>query len=80
MTRSARFSDHSSGHRFGTHPALCAREQDLRERLARCESRIGAAGREGARMLSLGRERDGVQARLAQVRGELARRHGAGSA
>jgi hypothetical protein len=79
MTRSLRFSDHSSGHRFGTRPALCAREQELSERLARCENRIGAAGREGAQMLSLGRERDGVQARLAQVRGELDRRHGATS-
>jgi hypothetical protein len=80
MTKSARFSDHSCGHRFGTHPALCAREQELSERLARCESRIGAAGCEGALMLSLGRERDGMHARLAQVRGEIDRRHGAGSA
>jgi hypothetical protein len=84
MTQARRFSDHSRGHRFGTRPALRAREEDLSARLAHCESRIGAVEREGAQMLSLGRERNGVHARLAQVRGELdgavARRPGPPSA
>jgi hypothetical protein len=73
MTPAKRFSDHSRGHRLETGSALRAREQDLIERLAQCESRIGAVEREGAQRLSLGRERDGVHARLAQVRGELDR-------
>ena len=74
MTTPTRFSDHSCDHRFGTRRALHAREAELAERLALCESRFGAVERKGAQMLSLGRERDGVHARLAQVRGELERR------
>jgi hypothetical protein len=73
MTQSERFSDHSRGQRFGTRAALRAREHELSARLAQCESRIGVVDREGPQMLSLGRERDGVHARLAQVRGELDR-------
>jgi hypothetical protein len=73
MIQPERLSEHSRSRRFGTRPALRAREQELSARLAQCESRIGAVKREGAQMLSLGRERDGVHARLAQVRGELDR-------
>jgi hypothetical protein len=73
MTTSAPFPDGSCSLRFGSRPALRARERKLTERLARCESDIGAAGRQGPQMLSLGRERDSVHARLAQLRGELGR-------
>jgi hypothetical protein len=73
MIQPGRLSEHSRSRRFGTRPALRAREQELSARLEQCESRIGAVEREGAQMLSLGRERDGVHARLAQVRGELDR-------